>query len=294
MKPRLAPIRARIARHSGPAALLISLLALLMATTGIGEAAKKALPGPSLKPQAYGLLRLNKKRQFPASAIPTVKSARTARQLGELTPEDLTDNCNAQSVDIGTYCILANPYPVTNEDIGKNNLFWATEKCAELGGYLPSAAQLIGAASRIKLSSTIDDSPLTASIDQDPTDGRKDRREMTGTLTTTAAGSSAAGAQGVSEGATGDPKTGEPNPTPFPANPQPATLQYLTVYDNKDRGGFAGSRPVSQPENFRCVFNKKQGPAQDIGEGAPGGEQGTGGAGGGAQGGGGNPSRRER
>jgi hypothetical protein len=39
------------------------------------------------------------------------------------------------------------------------------------------------------------------------------------------------------------------------------SLQYVTVYDNHDRGGFAGSKPVSSPETFRCGFSKAQGAA---------------------------------
>ena len=92
------------------------------------------------------------------------------------------------------------PYGVTNEEVGKNNYFFATQKCVELGGYLPTAGQLVGAAPRIKLASTIDDTQLTASIDLDRTDGLKDRREMSATLVTIAAGSSAAGSQGVRRG----------------------------------------------------------------------------------------------
>jgi len=38
-----------------------------------------------------------------------------------------------------------------------------------------------------------------------------------------------------------------------PANPSPETLQYVTVYDNGNRGGFAGSKPVAQAETFRCA-----------------------------------------
>jgi hypothetical protein len=38
----------------------------------------------------------------------------------------------------------------------------------------------------------------------------------------------------------------------------PDTLQYVTVYDNYNQGGFAGSEPVSTPENFRCGFYLKQ------------------------------------
>ncbi len=46
---------------------------------------------------------------------------------------------------------------------------------------------------------------------------------------------------------------------PLPANPAPQSLQYVTVYDNRDKGGFAGAKPVSSPETFRCGFVKAQG-----------------------------------
>jgi hypothetical protein len=111
----------------------------------------------------------------------------------------------------------------------------------------------------VKLASTIDDSQLTAVIDIDPSDGTKDRREMSATLVTTAGGASAAGSEGVTDGSRGDPKQGEPDPVPLPANPFPETLQYVTVYDNHDKGGFAGSKPVSQSETFRCAYDKLEG-----------------------------------
>ena len=46
--------------------------------------------------------------------------------------------------------------------------------------------------------------------------------------------------------------------------PSPETLQYVTVYDNKNKGGFAGSKPVGQAENFRCAFNKAQGSSGEL------------------------------
>ena len=46
----------------------------------------------------------------------------------------------------------------------------------------------------------------------------------------------------------------------MPANPSPDTLQYVTVYDNHDKGGFAGASR-SEPETFRCAFDKAQGEA---------------------------------
>ena len=252
-------------RFAAPAALLISALALIASFTGLaGAASSAALPGITVTPRPFGILRLDRRGRFPARAIPKVAAARNADRVGGQSAEALTGNCNAQSVDLGTWCLLAAPYPVPNEDVGKNNYFYATQTCVELGGYLPTAAQLVGAASRVKLASTITDSRLTASIDQDATDGLKDRREMSATLVTTAAGSSAAGSIGVTEGSRGDPKQGEPDPVPFPANPSPETLQYVTVYDNRNRGGFAGAKPVGQPENFRCAFDKEQGPPREL------------------------------
>jgi hypothetical protein len=245
------------------AAVVIAALSVVLSMTGVSDAVRRHMPGASTKPKPYGILRLNKRKKFPPSAIPKVRAARRADRLGGKRLRDLTARCAPDNVDFGTWCLMNAPYGVTNQEAGKNNYFFATQKCVELGGYLPTAGQLVGAAPRIKLASTIDDSQLTASIDLDRTDGLKDRREMSSTLVTIAAGSSAAGSQGVSEGSRGDPRAGEPDPVPLPANPSPETLQYLTVYDNRDKGGFAGAKPVSQAELFRCAFDKKQGEATE-------------------------------
>lgn len=215
--------------------------------------------------KARGPVKLDKRGKVPANLLPKVPRARNADRLGGKAPKTYVDQCSPDTVDLGTICLMSNPYPLDKTDIGKNDYFYASQKCVELGGYLPTAAQLVGAADRVKLSSTIDDDQLTASIDLDPSDGLKDRREMSSTLVTTAAGGRSAGSQGVTEGSRGDPRAGEPDPVPQPANPSPETLQYVTVYDNRDRGGFAGAKPVGQPENFRCVFNKAQGNAGELG-----------------------------
>jgi len=249
-----------IRRHASVAALVIATLALVGSVTGVSEAARTALVKAVSNPEPNAVLRLDRTAKFPASAIPTVGRARTADRLAGVALADLEMNCDAVTVDLDTYCVMTNPYPVPPEDAGRNNFFYATRKCAEAGGYLPTAAQLIGAADQVKLASTIDDAQLTASIDLDPTDGLRDRREMSATLVTTQAGSSAAGSLGVTTGSTGNPLTGEPDPVTRPRVPSPESLQYVTVFDNRDKGGFAGSKPVSQPENFRCAFNKFQGP----------------------------------
>jgi hypothetical protein len=243
-------------------AMVIALVALVFSTTGIADAARRAVLSAidghqiSATPHAGGLLLLGKNRKFPASAIPTVKDA--SRVDGK-DAEELAGTCPPNTVDLGTWCLDSAPYPLTSAESGKNNFIWASKACEAEGGWLPSASELLGAAARVKLESTIHDNPDTATVNQDPTRGLKDEREMSSTLVTTEAGSAAAGFEGVSEGATGDPRQGQANPIPLPADPLPESLQYQTVYDNDQQGGFAGSEPVKEAQNFRCAFNPTPG-----------------------------------
>jgi len=231
--------------------MVVALIALVFSTTGLADAARHAVVAAidghpiSSKPHAGALLTLGRNGKFPAAAIPTVSTAENAKRFDGKTAEQIVATCPPDSVDLGTWCLESTPFPLTNADAGKNNFIWASKKCEEEGGWLPSAAELLGGAARVKLESTIHDSPLTATINLDPTRGLKDERE---------AGSAAAGFEGVSEGATGDPRQGQPNPIPLPANPLPESLQYVTVYSNGTKGGFAGSQPVLEAQNFRCAY----------------------------------------
>lgn len=243
-------------------AMAVALLALVLSSTGLANAARQAVVSAvaghpvSSKPHAGGLLLLGRNRKFPAAAIPTVGDA---QHLGGKTAAQIEGTCRPETVDIGTWCLESAPFPLTKEQLGKNNFMFASRTCEQRGGWLPSASELLGAAERVKLESTIHDSQLTATVDLDPTRGLKDEREMSSTLVTTEAGSAAAGFEGVSEGATGNPRQGQANPIPLPADPLPESLQFVTVYDNANKGGFAGSEPVIDPENFRCAYNKSPG-----------------------------------
>jgi hypothetical protein len=249
---------ARLAGRLPSPAMIVALVALVFSTTGMADAARRAVVAMvdghplSTTPHAGGLLVLGKNRKFPASAIPTVADA---SRVGGKTAEELAGSCPPATVDLGTWCLDSAPYPLTNAEAGKNNYIWASKACEAQGGWLPTASQLVGAANRVRLESTIHDNPDTATVNQDPSRGLKDEREMSATLVTTEAGSAAAGSEGVSEGATGDPRQGQSNPIQLAANPLPYSLQYVTVYDNGQQGGFAGSEPVAEPQNFRCAFN---------------------------------------
>jgi hypothetical protein len=242
--------------------MVVALIALMLSTTGLADAARHAMIAAigghpiSSKPHAGGILLLGRNRKFPAAAIPTV---REASRVGGRSAAQLEGSCPPVTVDLGSWCLDTSPYPLTKADVGKNNFVWASKACEAEGGWLPSASELLGAAGRVKLESTIHDSQLTATINLDPSRGLKDEREMSSTLVTTEAGSAAAGFEGVSEGATGNPRQGQANPVPLPADPLPESLQYVTVYDNANNGGLAGSEPIVDPENFRCAFNKTPG-----------------------------------
>jgi hypothetical protein len=239
-----------VPRLLSSAALLVALIALVFSMGGLAPAQKGGAGGQ--------LVRLNKKGKIPANLLPPIV-AKNAKKLGGATRSKLTVNCPiANAIDLGTWCLESAPYPVPPKDTGKNDYLYATQACVKAGGWLPSAAQLIGAAKRAKLQSTIDDSVLTAGVEEfpDPKNGIKDRREMTGDLTTTAAGSRSAGSEGVTVGSKGNGNLGEPDPVPMPADPLPETLNYITVYDNHNLGGFAGGAPVGRAETFRCAYAK--------------------------------------
>jgi hypothetical protein len=195
----------------------------------------------------------------PAGQQHQLRSVKRQLRAQKLKISNLQVSCPIpNAIDFGTWCLESAPFPIPPADKGKNNYLYATQMCAREGGWLPSAAQLIGAAKRAKLESTIDDNYVTSAADEVPEAkyGIRDRREMTSDLFTVTAGSAAAGSEGVTVGSRGNQSLGEPDPVPYPADPLPSTLNYVTIYDNHNIGGFAGGEPVGQPEIFRCAYAK--------------------------------------
>jgi hypothetical protein len=211
------------------AALLVALVALVAALRGPAEGAGKT-----------------------AAASAPAKQKAAAKSNGNLKVRCPVANATV----FGSWCLESSPHSIPAGDVGKNNYFYAAQTCVREGGWLPTAAQLIGAAPSVPLQSTLTDEPGSSGAEEFPNANRgiTDKREMSSDLFTTAAGSEAAGSEGVSPGARGNTTTGEPDPVPLPANPEPETLDYVTVYDNHNHGGFAGGEAVSQPESFRCAY----------------------------------------
>src|SRR5271167_4998965 len=102
-------------------AMVVALLALVLSTTGLADAARHAVISAfaghpiSTKPYAGGVLLLGKNRKFPASAIPTV---RNASRVDGKSAEELAGTCPADTVDLGTWCLESAPYPLTNAEAG--------------------------------------------------------------------------------------------------------------------------------------------------------------------------------
>lgn len=245
-----------VPRVLSAAALAVSIVALVSSMGGLAPAAKsekgasseKASHVRSAKKQAAAL-----KRRFGA----------LEKRLGKVSAACPVSG----AIDLGSWCLEGSTFKVPSAEAGQNDYFYATQKCVKEGGWLPTAAQLIGAAPEVALKSTIDDDPGTSGTSEfpEPANGIKDEREMTSDLFTTAAGSRAAGSEGVTAGSRGVGNLGEPNPVPMPAEPSPETLDYVTVFDNHNLGGFAGGEAVGKAENFRCAYAKGyEGKPRDI------------------------------
>jgi hypothetical protein len=247
-----------VPRLLSTAALGVSLLALLFSMTGLAPARREAPGGGGSAEQGAAARRAAKKHKQEARK----KAAALDKRLA-----GLKEGCPISgAIDLGSYCLEGSTFRIPASEAGQNDYLYATQKCVAEGGWLPSAAQLIGAAPEVALKSTSDDNPGTSGASEfpDPSLGIKDEREMTSDLFTTGAGPRAAGSEGVSVGSKGVGNIGEPNPVPVPAEPLPETLDYVTVYDNHNMGGFAGGEPVGKAENFRCAYAKDQGKARNV------------------------------
>lgn len=219
--PRTAPVLGGLALLCASTAVVFSA-----ADVSVGDGGLRA----TREPEPNRVLRLGADKRFPADAIPTVAKARTTSRVGRLTQQRVRATCGAQTVDLGTWCL-------DQAARGTATYAAAGRQCEAIGGYLPTAAELIGAAPRVRLSGRLDDSPSSAQVDP----AGRDLRELSADLFTTTTGSSAAGSY---------------------ADPTPSGLQAVTVYDNGDRGGFAGGVPVATSERFRCAYIQRQaGPA---------------------------------
>jgi hypothetical protein len=231
-----------VPRLLSAAALAVSIIALISSMGGLAPAAKTSTTTQQR--------RATHKRQVTARKQTAALNKRFSK---------LTASCPISgAIDLGTWCLESSTFKVPTSETGQNDYFYATQKCVKEGGWLPTAAQLIGAAPEAALKSTINDDPGTSGASEfpEPANGIKDEREMTSDLFTTAAGSRAAGSEGVTAGSKGVGNLGEPDPVPMPAEPSPETLDYVTVYDNHNLGGFAGGEPVGKAENFRCAYAK--------------------------------------
>jgi hypothetical protein len=230
-----------VPRLLSAAALAVSIVALVSSMGGLAPAAKTTASA-------------QEKRASKKKVAAKKQEAALDKRFSKVTA-----NCPISgAIDLGSWCLESSTFKVPPSETGQNDYFYAAQKCVKEGGWLPTAAQLIGAAPVAALKSTLDDDPGTSGASEFPeaANGIKDEREMTSDLFTTAAGARAAGSEGVTAGSKGVGNLGEPDPVPMPAEPSPETLDYVTVFDNHNLGGFAGGEPVGKAENFRCAYAK--------------------------------------
>jgi hypothetical protein len=258
-----------VPRILAAAALAVSIVALISSMGGLAPAAKTNSTAPHKEAERRHAAEQKAAERKHAAEQKETEHERTDHKR-KVTEEKRTTALNKRlsgltaacpvsgAIDLGSWCLEGSTFKVPASEVGQNNYFYATQKCVKEGGWLPSAAQLIGAAPEAALKSTINDDPGTSGASEFPeaANGIKDEREMTSDLFTTGVGARAAGSEGVTVGSKGTGNIGEPNPVPMPAEPSPETLDYVTVYDNHNLGGFAGGEPVGKAENFRCAYAK--------------------------------------
>jgi hypothetical protein len=245
-----------VPRLLSAAALAVSIIALVSSLGGLAPAAKTVTP-----PSREGATKQKNVAAKKASAAMNKRFKALDKRFESMTKRvnDVAAACPVSgAIDLGSWCLEGSTFKVPSNETGQNDYFYATQKCVKEGGWLPTAAQLIGAAPEAALKSTLDDDPGTSGASEFPeaANGIKDEREMTSDLFTTAAGSRAAGSEGVTAGSKGVGNLGEPDPVPLPAEPSPETLDYVTIFDNHNLGGFAGGESVGKAENFRCAYAK--------------------------------------
>lgn len=244
-----------VPRVLSAAALLVAIVALVFSMNGMAPAAKSPAAGhPAAEKKHKQAERKRQQAEKKKMRVEKKKEVALNKKIGKLAAACPVSG----AIDLGSWCLEGSTFKVPTSEAGQNNYFYASQKCVAEGGWLPTAAQLIGAAPVAALKSTINDNPGTSGASEFPeaANGIKDEREMTSDLFTTGAGSRAAGSEGVTAGSKGVGNLGEPSPVPVPAEPSPETLDYVTVYDNHNMGGFAGGEPVGKAENFRCAYAK--------------------------------------
>jgi hypothetical protein len=253
-----------VPRILSAAALAVSILALISSMGGLAPAAKTKATTKTASTAAHKEAERKRAAKRKEAERDRTDHKRKVAEEKRTTGLDkrisgLTAGCPVSgAIDLGSWCLEGSTFKLPASEVGQNDYFYAAQKCVEEGGWLPTAAQLIGAAPEAALKSTLDDDPGTSGASEFPeaANGIKDEREMTSDLFTTGAGSRAAGSEGVTPGAKGVGNLGEPDPVPVPAEPSPETLDYITVYDNHNLGGFAGGEAVGKSENFRCAYAK--------------------------------------
>ena len=232
--------------------------------TGLADAARHAVVSAiaghpvSAQPHAGGILLLGSNRKFPASAIPTVQ--RTPRASAARPPSELAGTCPPARSTSARGAWTPRPSRSPRNSSARTTSSSPARACEKEGGWLPSASELLGAAERVKLESTIHDSQLTATINLDPTRGLKDEREMSSRWSRPKRARPRRASRASAKAPPATRARARPTRSPLPGQP---AARIAAVRDRlQQRARRAASRarsPSTNPENFRCAFNKTPG-----------------------------------
>ncbi len=160
-------------------AMVVALVALVFSTTGLADAARhavvSAIDGHPISATAARRRRAaaRQEQEVPRLGDPDGQGRRAG---GTARPPKNSPAPARRPPSIwvpGAW--TRRPIRSRTHEAGKNNFIWASKACEAEGGWLPTASELLGAAERVKLESTIHDTPITATVEPGP-EPRPERR----------------------------------------------------------------------------------------------------------------------
>ena len=243
------------------AAMVVALIALVFSTTGLADAARHAVVAAiaghpiSSKPHAGGLLTLGQQREIPLRGDPhrglaETPSASTAKRPSRSSPPARPTRSTSAP---GAW--NRRPSRSPTRTLGKNNFIWASKKCEEEGGWLPSAAR--AARRRRAREARVDDPRLAADRHDQPRPEPRPQRRTRDELRRWSQPKRAPrrpASRGSAKAPRATPVRASPTRSRCPPTRCRNRCSTWTSTANGTKGGFAGSQPVNEPQNFRCAY----------------------------------------
>ena len=240
-------------------------------TTGLADAARHAVVSAfaghpvSTKPHAGGVLLLGQEQEIPGRGDP--HGQRTPRASAARPPNSSQAPARRRRSTSAPGAWTPRPTRSPRRTSARTTSSSRARRARPKAAGCPRASELLGAAERVKLESTIHDSQLTATIDLDPSRGpeRRTRDELDAGHDRSRVGRRRV--RGRQRRGDRQPPPGPGQPVPLPGQPAARIAAVRDRLQQQQPGRLRRLRAASRNrENFRCAFNKTPGRASTTRE----------------------------